>query len=1375
MSEKSYSTMRSIIHSLLPNSKAGKWALLTGLPLATAWSIYATSAGSAPNIEPIALSAEPLYAQGSAQKPTLTLALSVEFPTTGAQYRAAYNGASEYIGYFDVNSCYEYINDINPDLRRFDRTGPATNRQCAGLGFSGNFMNWASGSSIDVLRLALTGGDRIVDTEQLTVLQRAVLQNDFWNNGTYFPQKSVSNAVAKTVVPLSLLGNHNGNLFISNCSNRIFFANNTSTGSCVTPDFSRSLGAKKSGSGTTGPAGTSAVLSTDMFYTRVKVCETGTIGTPPFASSALLDPRTELCQRYPNGTYKPTGNMQKYSDRIRLAAFGYLMDGDARYGGVLRAPMKSVGPTAFNGDGTPVAGLNPQREWDVDTGIFFTNPQNDPIGISGVANYLNTFGRVGPTPGLYKSFDPVGELYYESVRYLQGLQPTPQAVSSISTAQLNGFPAYTTWTDPFEGGDPTKDYSCLKNNIMFIGDVFTHSDKSIPGNTSTANADFNRTAEVSLANNVPNFSEWTRVVGGFESNTSVPYIDGNGVARTTSNPSAYVNPSLANLHTINTGSGGKARYYMAGIAYWANTHDIRGANWSNAAKRRPGMRAKTYVIDVNENSASTNSESFRRSTQFFLTAKYGGFSDPSGRGNPFTDGSNWEQDTSPGEAKTYFLASDAQKLVDAIDEIFASTAAASTSIAGSASSTSQLSTDDGFIYTSQFNPERWSGDVRKSVIKLDGTNNVVQPDMPAVSAAEKLDALTISGINNRKIFVGKSVYPITGDAATNFKWGAIETALSDALDKPNQLLASDGNGQKRLEFIRGDRADEGLLFRIRASRLGDIINSAVVYMGKPSQSFTDAGYKSFYNANANRSPIVFVGANDGMLHAFDANTLEEKFAYIPSWVGPKLSTLTNTDYNSTGHTSFVDATPSIAEANLGSANTPNWKTVLVSGTGNGGQGIFALDVTDPNNFGTDKVLWEFTDKHDTDMGNIMGPPSIMKLRVSAPNAANPEYKWFAVFGSGVNNYVDDGTFSLTGKPAIFMLELGKGASTQWQLGVNYFKISLPFNSLLSTGTQLPSGKTAATGILNLDATSRANGDIEYIYAGDLHGNLWKLDMTKADLSTSNPSAWDLNAVSAFSNSSGPVPFYITKDSTGKVQPLTGKPTIVYGPVNSLVVAVGTGKYLEPSDNGVNSSTQKQSFYVLLDKLDDTTLDTSGGISYIKGRGRLKQAAVDSIANTISMSPFSWGRPDADGDSERAGWYMDLPYSGAAGGEKQITDALVLGNKIYFNSQLPPSASSNACGGGSSYFYAANLASGLGTISPTSSGLQGAPQVFTISSSLSDSDSTGARTRTTKSTIVSVGSGTKDKLEQNVPEVTTEAAVGRLSWRQINNYQLLKNK
>ena len=191
----------------------------------------AISAVSPPSIPPVPLAAEPLYARGARAKPTLTLALSVEFPTVGAQYvstpgadeDASYAPATEYIGYFDAESCYSYNNDPSAALRRFDRIGDAARdadhhslRTCNGTGFSGNFMNWASSSAIDILRFGLTGGDRVVDTASLTVLQRAYLPTtspnnytNFWN-GTNFPAKHITNAVAVGALPSTLLGTHTG-------------------------------------------------------------------------------------------------------------------------------------------------------------------------------------------------------------------------------------------------------------------------------------------------------------------------------------------------------------------------------------------------------------------------------------------------------------------------------------------------------------------------------------------------------------------------------------------------------------------------------------------------------------------------------------------------------------------------------------------------------------------------------------------------------------------------------------------------------------------------------------------------------------------------------------------------------------------------------------------------------------------------------------------------------------------------------------------------------------------------------------------------------------------------------------------------------------
>jgi type IV pilus assembly protein PilY1 len=235
-----------------------------------------------------------------------------------------------------------------------------------------------------------------------------------------------------------------------------------------------------------------------------------------------------------------------------------------------------------------------------------------------VTNYLNQFGRTGATEGNYKRYDDVGELYYEALRYVQGLAPTPSAVSGITADMKDGFATYTTWTDPHPAVAGTTDYSCVRNNIVAIGDVNTWYDKYFPGNTRTDANDASRAA--SLAANEPDFMWWTKVVGAFESNhTEVSYLDGKGVSRSVSNFNP-ANSARWGMENQTIGAGG-ASYNMAGAAYWANTHDIRGADWSETDKRRLGMRVTTYVLDVNEYAQQTD-QSVHKNNQFFLpTAK----------------------------------------------------------------------------------------------------------------------------------------------------------------------------------------------------------------------------------------------------------------------------------------------------------------------------------------------------------------------------------------------------------------------------------------------------------------------------------------------------------------------------------------------------------------------------------------------------------------------------------------------------------------------------------------------------------------------------------------------------------------------------------
>ena len=1358
--------------------KAVKISILFFIPLVSTHGFYAFGQTTAPDINPIQLLAEPLYAQGSGQRPTLTLALSVEYPTVGAQFRDGYTEASDYLGYFDINSCYAYNNDTNEDNRRFERIGVATNHKCGGIGFSGNFMNWATSSSIDLLRYGLTGGDRIRDEENLTVLQRAVLKTTFWNSGSDFKQKLISNAIAIQALPSGMLKGHAGDVHISNCLNRVFFSTVSANGSCDGPDFTKSLGAKKSSGKNAGPADTSEVISTDMFFTRVKVCESN--------GGNLKDPRTSLCQRYPNGNFKPVGNMQKYSDRIRVAAFGYLLqDGTGRYGGVLRAPMTYVGPTAYDENGTLISGGNSYAEWNKNSGIFLPNPRNaTDVSNSGVINYLNKFGRSGN----YKSNDPVGELYYESLRYLQGLQPTTQAVSSITLAHKDGFPAYTEWTDPFKEGSSEKNYSCLRNSILLIGDVNTHADKSLPGNSRTGFDDFNRTADVNLTKNIPNFVEWTNVIAGFEANKSVGYIDGDNANRTTgNNPKA--DSSLGNLASVGTGSGGSSAYYIAGAAYWAHTHDIRGKQWSETTKQRPGMRITTYVIDVNENQAQSKFPVDRRRSQFFLTAKYGGFYDVDGDGNPFTpvnddnkyDSRHWAKTNDPEEAKNYFLASDAKAVLTAIDEIFFAASQASNAITPAAVSSSTLSTDDGYFYLPSFDAEFWSGDLKRNTIKLNNLGEFIQEDpAKALSAAKKLDSLTDTGTSSRKIFVGKTSSVATG-YATEFTWSNIQSELKGNLNKGSPTAEPDGSGENRLKFLRGYQDLGGTNFRIRASRMGDVINSGVAYSAAPTTRYTTKEYQDFYKNNKNRTKAVFVGANDGMLHAFNAITMEELFAYIPSWLGPKLSVLTAADYASSRHTSYVDATPVVAEAQLGS----DWKTILVSGTGAGGQGVFALDITNPADFKASNVLWEFTDADDPSLGNVVGSPKIVKIRTSAPDTKIKTYKWFAVVPSGVNNYVNDGVgrFSATGQPAIFLLDLSKPSSENWSKGTNYFKIEFPVSNDLSLGTQSVdatgkgTGTSIATGIINFEATSNSDNSVQYFYVGDLHGQLWKLNMDKSDLSSSAESSWNLDKVSYFNKNNNARPLFIAKDSKGKVQPISMTPSIAYGPNGTYIVAFGTGKYLEASDNAISIATQKQSFYALYDRNGEDTESTkleSNGTARFSGRDQLQQGVFSSTGE-LSVSPFYWTHTEKINSkltNKKAGWVVDFKYSGVIGGEKQVTNAVLFGNRIFFNSILPPTASTDACGGGISYPYTVNLATGNGSVSAATNGAVGSPLIFITNKKESISNSTGGRTTTVTAKI---GSPSSNESQLKSTTITATMPTGRLSWRKINNYQDLKNK
>ncbi|MDM0019953.1 pilus assembly protein [Variovorax saccharolyticus] len=1424
---------------------------MVALPLVSlAVAMSAMSDGAPKAFQSIALSSDPLYAATSGDKPALALALSVEFPTVGAQYVRGpqdstddtYSNANEYLGYYDAEACYTYVNAPTEtpatgltaaDYKRFNRSGAAVNRKCADA-FSGNFLNWASSSAIDMLRLALSGGDRYIDTTNLTILQRAVIPNGdptcMWNS-TNFPAKQLQRAGGTSgsafwgAVPQAMATAAGANdIWVGNALNRIYFG--TARGGSCGDKSSYRLGVATTGTGIgpvnasstkpadasndcagengtcsfTGikqvwygagsnwkyamasggvqctnaifgdpivgtakrcytrdfndgswtPTGSSAGLNSDgFFYSRVEVCQRTTDGE-------LIDDRDyKLCTKYPSGNFKPGGVVQKYSDQLRLAAFGYAMEQTAsydngRYGGVLRAPMKYVGTKTFdiNGQENTPTGGNPKAEWNATTGVYFANPEGDTTQatpISGVINYLNKFGRTGPVPGRYKKYDPVSELYYETLRYLQGLQPSTDAISGLTTDMYDGFPIYTTWTDPYgDGRSATGKYGCLKSNIVVIGDINTHDGSRFP--------------RASVSTNIPDLGYWTSVVGDFERGTVRNYTDGQGATRQTGNP--------------NTANGNPRSDAIIGYSYWAHTQDIRGAGWTDQpTKQRPGLRVKTFVFDVNEYGEQSVEATRRNRNQFFTAAKYGGFeADPSNKeqapfntfGNPFkrqdetVDNNVWQDSTRPGEASAYYMQSNARGVLNAFENIFGRASSSARSIAGGAIQSKALTREGTTIYQGAFDTFDWSGDLFAIPISVDDGNNVSIGSTPTWTAASRLSALPDPAAT-RNIVVGNGSGAAT--VASNFVWtNGISSALQTALNKPSPTAAEDGFGQARLNYLRGARDDDGGKFRNRRGKLlGDIVNSSVVYSGPPSSVISSTTYAGFQKDYLARTPAVFVGANDGMLHAFNATTGDELFGYIPSWVGPHLPALTSPDYIQ-NHRSYVDGPPTVGEAEVGNAGTKaDWRTVLVSGTGAGGRGVFALDVTDPTAFSASKVMWEFTTADDVDMGFVVGQPRIIKLRTSAA-AATPTYKWFAAVASGVNSFQPDaaGTFSDTGKPALFLLDLSKAAGEAWVLGTNYYKISIPVDETLAA--------TRSPGVLNFREVLNANRVTTQIFMGDLHGRMWKLDFR-----THGSGEWTTEKLFGFYSGTTPLPLFIAKDGSGNPQPISMAPTLVASEAPSgIYVAFGTGKYLEADDR---TSTAQNSFYVVYDNAT-TTPDSSSPTSIISGRARLKAGSFDSSTGNVSVDPFVWGRPTTDTDAtHRSGWYIDYPTNG----ERQISSATLVGDTLIFGSLIPGATGGvNTCGvaGGSGREYRLNVDTGDGQSRVSTVGIFGQPLVTELESAslITKSDNTGRRTRTIKSTVFNQGSS---GIGISTTQTTTIIA-GRLSWRQINNYQDLKN-
>ena len=351
------------------------------------------------------------------------------------------------------------------------------------------------------------------------------------------------------------------------------------------------------------------------------------------------------------------------------------------------------------------------------------------------------------------------------------------------------------------------------------------------------------------------------------------------------------------------------------------------------------------------------------------------------------------------------------------------------------------------------------------------------------------------------------------------------------LPAATQSLAA---GEPLVRFIAGERTNEGAIadptkyFRQRTSVLGDIVNSEAVFVGPPNRRYTDGAYASFKATNASRPRVLYVGANDGMLHAFNASTGQELWAFVPTAVLPNLYRLADKEY-ANKHRYYVDSTPTVQDMVIGG----QWRTVLVGGLGAGGRAYYALDVTDPAN---PVALWEFSSSNNSNLGFTFGKPIIGKLDDSSGT-------WAVFVTSGYNN-VSPGD----GRGHVFVLNAATGAL-----------IRTISTTAGSTGT--PSGLAHLRAWY--DNASR-DPTVARLYGGDNLGNLWRFDVND----NVGAAGFDAQRLA------------ILTDGSGNLQPITSRPEL--GKVGSnVMVYVGTGRYLGTSDL---SNTAQQSIYAVKDRM-----------------------------------------------------------------------------------------------------------------------------------------------------------------------------------------------
>ena len=541
-------------------------------------------------------------------------------------------------------------------------------KECNGDAFSGNFLNWASMTAIDEFRFAMTGGARITDTagnNAKTILTRAHRNRKF--NAWGFVEKRISTSTSglpnfspefnvdpqevtppafnvdpQKVTPfkpyvIKTYNRTSGDLSGTyNITPRQIFIRNNKEGNQIEflNDYSQNLDAPVTNynlyhdgygnerSNWSWAKRTEGIWD-NTFNVAVEVCN----------RSVGLEPN---CAEYSDGTktwYKPEGEMQALATRMRFglttysafsaskSAPGAGFNDNAINGGVLRANAKFIGPKRPGPQGelevNPRAEVNEYGQFVNHPDKFKTgeNASDDLLGTdygdedtevvnSGIINYINAFGL---TENSYKVFDPVSELYYESLRYIMGLGRTKEYIDGdggslphLKGNDYDGFPAIKDWKDPIVN-------SCQANLIVSVGDQFSWADTDLPGT--------HRPSSAGRPSGAPDYADYA----------SLDVPEDLNVATLTDKVGKL--ERMTDLKSKSTGRGNS--YFAAGMSYWATTEDVRPANHANAIDGK--QTVDSFFIDTAEFNWNPPA---REGNPLWMAGKYGGFDDFNGDGDP---------------------------------------------------------------------------------------------------------------------------------------------------------------------------------------------------------------------------------------------------------------------------------------------------------------------------------------------------------------------------------------------------------------------------------------------------------------------------------------------------------------------------------------------------------------------------------------------------------------------------------------------------------------------------------------------------------------------------------------------------------------------